>query len=84
MATKRINVGTDSFVKVNNGGIVSTSGFVMQILDGKVFIGATDVNTNPPAEENCYQINDDFVYTGSDDVYIKAMYHDATVIIDKV
>ena len=84
MATKRTVINSSDFVKVNNGGIVSTSGFVMQVLDGKVLIGATDVNTSAPTEEDCYQINDNFTYTGTDDVYIKAMYHDATMIIDKV
>lgn len=84
MATKRVYVPTNEFIKVNNGGLVDTNKFIMQALSGEVLVGTTDANTNPPSDEDCYRIKDDFSYTGSDDVYVKSLYRTVTVIVDKV
>jgi hypothetical protein len=84
LATKREIITKDIFVKANNGGLVSTTGCIIQVLSGALLVGTTSTNTNEPNDEDCYQLNDYFVYIGSDDVYIKAQAHDATVIIDKV
>jgi hypothetical protein len=84
LATKRKTITKDDFVKANNGGLVSTGGCIIQVLSGALLVGTTSTNTNEPNDEDCYQLNDNFVYSGSDDVYIKAQAHDAIIVIDKV
>jgi hypothetical protein len=85
MASKRVELkNTDGFVKLNNGGLVDTNAFVLQIIKGQSYIGTVDKDSQPPVERDCFQIEGEFSYTGDDDAYIKAVNAELVFIIDKV
>jgi len=78
MASKRIIVTNDEFVKINDGNAV-----ISQVLNGRVFFCVCG-DGDTPLEENSFILKDNFVYGGTDDVYAKARDKrtPATLIVD--
>lgn len=83
MATKQVELD-ENFVKVNNGGLVNSSGCMIICKSDSIIFGTTAINTNSPADENCFIVKDIINYNGSDDVYIKARNKKAIVIVDNI
>ena len=83
MATQKVDL-TGDFVKVNNGGLVDTSGCMIICKSDYIIFGTTDKDTTPPIDDNCFIVKDVINYSGSDDVYIKARNQSAIVIVDSI
>ena len=83
MATKKINIPSDDWTLLNQGGEVTQSSFVLKLKEGDVFIGSTANSNTKPKTEDCYNTTEGIVYTGTDYVYAKSSANTtATGIID--
>jgi len=84
MATKQVELD-GNFVKVNNGGLIKTSGCMIICKSDYIFFGTVAKDAaNPPEFENCFIVKNVINYGGSDDVYIRARDKKAVIIVDNV
>jgi len=82
MATQKVEL-TEEFIKVNNGGIVDTSG-CMIVCKSDSFLFGTSNDDTPPLLENTFIVNTYINYSGDDNVYIRARNGKAIVIVDSI